>query len=286
MTRISSFFSKSSPSAFQVLSDLHLEVGQQYSSFIIPPSAPYIILAGDIGRLIDYGSYLAFLAKQTAQFEQVFLVLGNHEFYGLSFLAGLEKAQKLENEAALNGKLVLLHQRRFDIPNSAITILGCTLWSSVPEDAREVVRMKVKDFEKIDGWAIDDHNGSHEADLTWLRHQALEIQRENKSRARRERVRDILVVTHHAPSMQETSSPKNVSNPWSCAFATDLLGDASWAEVKAWVFGHTHFTTQFERNGIKVFSNQRGYVLPGSIEEKSAERDEKKVFDVRRVLRV
>ncbi|KAG9228512.1 hypothetical protein BJ875DRAFT_341420, partial [Amylocarpus encephaloides] len=146
---IRSFFSKSSPLAFQILSDLHLEVGQQCSSFIIPPSAAYLILAGDIGRLIDYESYLAFLAKQAAQFEQVFLILGNHEFYGLSFHAGLERAQKLENEAVLKGKLVLLHRRRCNIPNSEITILGCTLWSNLPEDAREVVRVKVKDFEKI-----------------------------------------------------------------------------------------------------------------------------------------
>jgi predicted phosphodiesterase len=286
MNKIRSFFSKFSPSAFQVLSDLHLEVGRQYSSFIIPPSAPYLILAGDIGRLIDYESYLAFLAKQAAQFEQVFLILGNHEFYGLSFLAGIERAHKLENEAVLNGKLVLLHQRRFDVPNSETTILGCTLWSMVPEDAREVVRMKIKDFEKIEGWTVDDHNASHEADLTWLRHQALEIQRQNKSRAKGKRAKNILVVTHHAPSMQETSCPKNISNPWSSAFATDLLGDPSWGDVKAWVFGHTHFTTQFERNGIKVISNQRGYVLPGRREGTDGERDAKNVFDVRRVVRV
>ncbi|KAF5867400.1 putative ser thr protein phosphatase superfamily protein, partial [Botrytis fragariae] len=61
---------------FQILSDLHLEVCSQYYTFSIAPVAPYLILAGDIGRLIDYEGYLAFLAKQTAQFEKVFLVLG------------------------------------------------------------------------------------------------------------------------------------------------------------------------------------------------------------------
>ncbi|RFU27231.1 hypothetical protein B7463_g9118, partial [Scytalidium lignicola] len=148
--KISSLFSKSSSPSFQILSDLHLEVGQQYISFKIPISAPYLILAGDIGRLIDYDSYLVFLAAQTAQFEQVFLILGNHEFYGLSFTAGLEQAQKLEHEEVLGGRLILLHQKRFDIPNSRVTILGCTLWSKILEDAKQVVRMRVKDFEKID----------------------------------------------------------------------------------------------------------------------------------------
>lgn len=280
------FFRRSPRSSFQILSDLYLEVGRQSSSFVVPPSAPYLILAGDIGRLIDYELYLEFLAKQAAQFKRIFLVLGNHEFYGLSYHAGLESAQKLENEEALNGKLVLMHQRRYDISDTETTILGCTLWSAVPASAKEVVRMRVKDFEKIEAWTVDDHNASHEADNTWLRHQTLQIQRQNESKAKGQRTTNILVVTHHAPSVQKTSSPKNVGNPWSSAFATELLGDACWSEVKAWVFGHTHFTTQFERNGIKVLSNQRGYVLPGSKEGNNKQRNGKMEFDVRKVIHV
>lgn len=38
----------------QIMSDLHLEVGQQYASFTFPTTAPFLMLAGDIGRLIDY----------------------------------------------------------------------------------------------------------------------------------------------------------------------------------------------------------------------------------------
>lgn len=78
---------------FQYMSDLHLEVGQQYLTFDFDPRAPYLILAGDIGRLVDYESYLAFLRKQMARYERVFLVLGNHEFYGTSFEAGVARAR-------------------------------------------------------------------------------------------------------------------------------------------------------------------------------------------------
>lgn len=42
--------------------------------------------------------------------------------------------------------------------------------------------------------------------------------------------------------------------------------------------------TQFERSGIRIVSNQRGYVLPDSAEKKSNARDDKKVYDVRRVV--
>ena len=158
-SRMHFFSSKSSSPSFQIASDLHLEVGQQYSFFKIPPTAPYLILAGDIGRLIEYDSYLAFLASQTAQFELVFLVLGNHEFYGLSIAAGIKQAQKLEQEAILSRKLVLLHQKRFNVPNSTTTILGCTLWSNIPDNAREVVQTKVKDFQKSGIRVISNQRG-------------------------------------------------------------------------------------------------------------------------------
>src|SRR3954465_12501273 len=96
MEKIRCWFTKSESPSCQILSDLHLEVGQQYGSFKIPPAAPYLILAGDIGRLIDYDAYLGFLAIQTTNFDKVFLVLGNHEFYSLSFTTGLVQARKLE----------------------------------------------------------------------------------------------------------------------------------------------------------------------------------------------
>ncbi len=68
---------------FQYVSDLHLEVGQQYSSYQIPPCAPYLILAGDISRIVpDYDDLSIFLAIQCQNFEKVLYVLGNHEFYG------------------------------------------------------------------------------------------------------------------------------------------------------------------------------------------------------------
>lgn len=147
---------------FQIMSDLHLEISQQYSSFDIPVAARYLILAGDVGRLVDYDAYVTFLQKQTDRFELVFLVLGNHEFHGTSFSAGLEDAKCLERKPCLNGKLVLLHRAKYHIPNTRVMILGCTLWSSIPENAREVVNYKIQDFQKIEDWSVDRHNESHE----------------------------------------------------------------------------------------------------------------------------
>ncbi len=109
-----------SSSKFQVLSDLHLEVGDQYQSFQIPVQAPFLILAGDIGRLQDYDKYLSFITTQCARFRAVYLVLGNHEFYGISRSDGLARAHRLENDEKTLGRLKVFNRTRLDLhPPSA-----------------------------------------------------------------------------------------------------------------------------------------------------------------------
>jgi len=240
------------------MSDLHLEVGKQYSSFDFPVSAPYLILAGDIGCLVDYELYLEFLRIQCERYERVFLVLGNHEFYGLSRDEGLRRAEALVKESVLRGRLSLLNRSRVDLElHPDITILGCTLNSHITPETRSVVAMKVQDFRKINGWSIDDHNAEHMKDVEWLKQEVSRIRNEYLDSGK-----EILVVTHHAPCTQNTSSPADTVSAWSTAFSTDLLQESSLTGVQCWIFGHTHYTTDVMKSGVRVISNQRGYVLP------------------------
>lgn len=280
--RLRSFFSDKPSLPFQVLSDLHLEVDQQYTSFEFPVCASYLILAGDIGRLTDYDAYLSFLQKQIERFEVVFLVLGNHEFYKESFESGLEKARKLEQEPCLNGRLILLHQRRYDIPGSDVTILGCSLWSRIPQESSDNIRYKVQDFHQIIDWTIDNHNAAHGADSEWLLRELELIQDENERAGGQGQKRSVLVVTHHAPLTKSTSSPRNEKSPLTPAFATNILLRISKLDgVKAWVFGHTHYSTEFKCRSVRVVSNQRGYVLNGvRLGDKTNRFDATKVIDV------
>lgn len=239
------------------MSDLHLEVGQQYLTFDFDVAAPNLILAGDIGRLIDYEGYTSFLQKQIARYNRVFLVLGNHEFYDLSFEDGLERARALEKEPVLEGKLILLQQNKIAFDDGRNVILGCSLWSFIPGNSAPRIAAAVNDFKRIEGWSIERHNAAHSEDLAWLRQ---EVQRHDSHA-------NILIVTHHAPLVDETASPRHKDSPFKSAFATDLLCNTRagpWRQVKYWVFGHTHWTTQFKVKGIQVVSNQRGYVYPGN----------------------
>ncbi|EQK99584.1 hypothetical protein OCS_04701 [Ophiocordyceps sinensis CO18] len=164
----------------------------------------------------------------------------------------LDAARRLSREPSLADTVVVLNKTRWDDPDSNLTILGCTLWSAISDEARGVVEAKVNDFKKMGAWTARKHNEVHADEVAWLRHQV--------SLARG---RLLLVATHHAPCLEGTSQPGHSDNPWSSAFATDLLAQEGWGGVSVWVFGHTHYSTDFSLpSGIRLVANQRGYVLP------------------------
>ncbi|KAF3771013.1 hypothetical protein M406DRAFT_232888, partial [Cryphonectria parasitica EP155] len=259
----------------QIMSDLHLEHGQQYATFDFPVTAPWLVLAGDIGRLVDYDKYHEFLRRQVDRYDRVFLVLGNHEFHGLTYEEGVERALELSREPSLASKLTLLHRRTWqdgdDGGPSQVVVMGCTLWSCIPASAKQIVESKTSDFRNIKAWSVEKHNEIHAQEAAWLHdkllHHSSSISNNTtpaEPNGRKKNRRNIIVVTHHAPSADGTSSPAYASNPWTFAFATDVLPSLDLEVVKAWVFGHTHYTTDFFWNSVQVVANQRGYVLPGS----------------------
>ncbi|KAK3191200.1 hypothetical protein K4F52_002788 [Lecanicillium sp. MT-2017a] len=262
---------ESQPPEIQILSDLHLELNQQYKTYTFPVTAPILLLAGDTGRLVDYDAYLHFIAAQTARYEKVLLVLGNHEFFGATYEEGLNAAVKLEAEPALQGRLVLLHRRRWECPGLAV--LGCTLWSHVPDDRKDAVVAKVGDYKRIQGWTTDLHNRLHQEDVAWLREQVAAAGAEK-----------MLVVTHHAPCVQGTSRPEHIENPWTVAFATDVLPHGNWGSVQTWVYGHTHYSTDFMCNGVRVVANQRGYVSTDEDETLETSKRDPHRFDARMTI--
>ncbi|QYS92856.1 Putative calcineurin-like phosphoesterase [Trichoderma simmonsii] len=264
----------------QILSDLHLEIGQQYTSYTFPVTAPFLLLSGDIGRLIDYDNYKAFLETQASRYKKVFLVLGNHEFYELDYGSGLSMAQRLSEEPSLKDSIVLLNKSRWDDPDSKLTVLGCTLWSAIPEEAATMIETKINDFKKIIGWTTQKHNQIHTEEAEWLRKEVAQLATQGQYNSRQ-----ILIATHHAPCLEGTSKPADTNSPWTPAFATDLVTKGNWGNVTCWIFGHTHYSTDFQYNGIRLLANQRGYVFPME-KLKSKSKQNPHVFDPAMVIKL
>ncbi|KAG6876118.1 hypothetical protein C0992_000914 [Termitomyces sp. T32_za158] len=138
--------------------------------------------------------------------------------------------------------------------NHDLTILGCTLWSALNPDDLDILSWSLTDFRRINSFNPDAYVDLHKADLAWLNSTIASI-------ARDEPERHIVVFTHHAPTKDGTGDPKFNDGPTDSAFVTELTGEECWEsrKIKLWAFGHTHWCCDFDRNGIRVYANQRGY---------------------------
>lgn len=273
MRKLIPFLSKSA--SFQIVSDLYLDIDNQYSRSEIPASAPYLILAGDVGKLVDFTEYLNFLEHLVPNFERIFLILGNHEFYGISIAEGYVKADLIVRSESLKNKVTLLNRLRYDILDAPITLIGCTLWSHIPPERQEVVLNTVQDFQEIQHWSLELHNQKHVRDLRWLRNQVKNIHNEKPGNA-------IIIVTHHAPCKNGTYNTEEVNEQLGSAFASDIVDVVEWPAVVLWVYGHTQFSNDFKRGKIRLVSNQRGYdpmALSGNLVPSEQ-------FDIRKTVKI
>ncbi len=204
------------------MSDLHLESGSGYDTFMIEPRAPYLALLGDVGNTRDDKLY-KFFETQLRRFQKVFFLLGNHD------------------------------QKRYDI-NPNVTILGCTLFSHITSEQKETVSFGLWDFYDIAEWTVEDHTKARHSDLTWLQSQLTTLSKDDVKR-------HVFVMTHHSPTIAaEVCDPKHGNSNISSGFASDLVpGTRGLEGINVWAFGHTHFNCDFMMGSMRVCTNQRGY---------------------------
>ncbi|KAF2029724.1 hypothetical protein EK21DRAFT_100952 [Setomelanomma holmii] len=281
---------------FQVLSDLHLDHESQYLTFHIPVAAPYLILGGNIGRLVDYDEYLSFLVRRCNLHEKVYLVLGALEFHGMGWMEGLQLAHKMEQNPVTKGRLEVLYETRSDVPNTNITLLGCTLWSKIPESDTAAVMRKIPEFDEEKGikdWDIKQHNSEHKRDHKWLLEE-LKKARPTPAPAggaapAPAAPRDVIVITSFAPDLDAALDPWQIDAPWVTAYGTNFLTKENWSGVKLWLSGATGRTCEFEKGGVTVISNQRGRKgedVTGLLKDGMSERQKVGLFDVMKVVKI
>lgn len=248
-----------------ILSDLHLEISTSYDLFKIKPEASILALLGDIGTVERQKTEcLAFLTTQLKEFAAVLFVPGNHEAYHSSWSVTLailrEFEEQVRKEPSL-GNFVLLDRTSYQIPNTDVVILGCSLFSLVPPERKMVVYQGLNDFYLTKGWDVDGHNEAHQRDLAWLNEAVAELEQ-------RVDVDKIVILSHWSPSKDTRAiEPRHVGSSIASAFSTDLSREPCYRsdKVKACAFGHTHYNcdflaeTQLRRMPLRLVTNQRGY---------------------------
>ncbi|KUJ15343.1 uncharacterized protein LY89DRAFT_686104 [Mollisia scopiformis] len=272
---------------FQIESDWHLEQAQFFdleyrvfrANFPAPQPGDILLLAGDCGRVnlgtaraangslseFDYfAAYQRVLQEDFAPtYRHVFLIGGNNEPKTLPLGPILEESiVKLKSMENAIPNLTVLENQSADLSGLGhdITILGCTLWSRIREDAAPASG----DAGTWTGETNAAHNERFERSYQWLKDEVARVRRERPTHR-------IIIMTHHAPTIRESGQPGRDGTraeglvpaqpeQWS-GYQTDILGGEGLVGLRPgdhWVFGHTHFSTQFEQDEVRCISNQRG----------------------------
>lgn len=223
----------------QVISDVHLEFG----SFELPDkNCDVLIAAGDIGVGVEGLEWLQSLDVP------VIYVAGNHEYWGyeLNDLSDqLKDLSKGSNVHYLEKNSVIIEGIRF---------IGCTLWTDFNEtddqNVMEELQSMMNDFRYIsfdDGAVTPEH--------------FIKINQESKKWLNRELTKKhngaTVVVTHHAPCVKSWASDPDDYLKY--AYCNELDVVLKENDIDLWVHGHIHHSNDYNKHGVRVVSNPRGY---------------------------
>jgi len=236
----------------QYASDLHLEFGANsvyLRNHPLTPIGDVLVLAGDICYLND-DLYLKhpFWNWAGDNFEQVFVIPGNHELYNHYDINELHENLCLKIRS--NVRCVYNSIIRLDDDTD---LIASTLWSEIHAgDACHTERF-ISDFHRI-------RNGEYR--LTWERFnyehsrciKFIERSVENSN------VKNLIVATHHVPSFQ-LMPDEFADSPINGAFTTELGNFIANSRIKYWIYGHSHRNIDKVIGDTHCVCNQLGYVF-------------------------
>jgi len=219
-------------------SDVHLEFNNTLDlvKSIRPGPDEVCICSGDIGNPVsqEYDIFFTFLHEN---FKKVFVIAGNHEYYGAIGIP-------------LTNKFLVSYFKKFNNISFLINsweiyegycFIGTTLWSNITNPFNTI-----NDMYKIPNFSVLEYNKLHKECLEFLG-QAL-------------RQENCIVLSHHLPSFSLINEKYKEAhiNQW---FATDLdsLIEQHKERIKCWIYGHTHTESIQEISGISFLCNPIGY---------------------------
>ncbi|WP_339790897.1 metallophosphoesterase [uncultured Imperialibacter sp.] len=249
----------------QYASDLHLEMLANaawiYRNPFIPCSE-ILILAGDITYLTELHVNSPFFDTLSNQFEAVYIVPGNHEFYSWSY--DIERTFP-SFRLPIRDNIFYLNNQVIEFPG--MRILFTTLFSKISNHS--YVKSKINDFSnciyKGENFTTLDYNDCHANCIDFLE-KALAIPF----------LGNTIIVSHHAPYPPEYCGyPKPTA--LNEVYHVDLLWLTEKYKIDHWIHGHNHNNQESLKIGKATFhTNQLGYVA----------RDQHKTFRTDVVLEI
>lgn len=234
----------------QYCSDLHLEMlfnRAWIKEHPLIPKGDILIIAGDTDYLGDGFGQLDFFKKISDEFEQCYLIPGNHEYYGgydISTAFGKTNEKILPNVTLVNNDV---------IKHNEIDLIFSTMWSLIGRFKYEITNA-ITDFHRIKyhGRTLTAHifNELHRKSFEFIKNA---VKHDGKK----------IVVTHHLPS-ELCNVDEFKDSIYNDAFCVDKTEFIKSSNIDYWIYGHSHRNiAEFEIDGTKLVTNQLGYVGHG-----------------------
>lgn len=221
------------------ISDVHIE-GYKFNIKQYQTDADVLILAGDIGRIDRQhrNTLQQLLIDAKSMYDNVLYVSGNHELYFQDYFEAYDILREMSDKA---GVQFLQNEEVFI---QGIKFFASTMWTDMAdmEKANEV-KQYLNDFRLItnEGMPITPEFIYEENKLArhFIKHTNANV-----------------IITHHLP-IWECVDPKWYLSTGNHGFVnTNLI-----TKGELWLFGHSHSSNDFWKDGTRFVSNQKGYGL-------------------------
>ena len=233
-------------------SDLHLEFGD-----LEMPGGDVLIIAGDACErrsIMKYQRCQDFFEIECAKYNQVFMVMGNHEHYHHRFDKTLEDLRELmpANVRILENENVL---------HEGVLILGATLWTNLNNGCHHTawqLRRNLNDFKVITNKYADGSYNKLTPEFTGQVHKSTVAYFESELAKNKDQ--KTLVITHHAPSLKSVHERYKSAHLMNGGYASDLSElILDNPQIAVWCHGHMHDPFDYMVGSTRVLCNPRGY---------------------------
>lgn len=233
----------------QYCSDLHLEF-KENAEFLsknpIQPSGSILLLAGDIVPFAVMDKHNSFFDRISDQFEMVYWIPGNHEYYNSDLLKRSgQLSEKIRDNVLLVNNRVIEHEH--------VRFIFSTLWSELSPSHEWEIQQSIADFQVISYGSsrfLPSHfNQVHKESRDFIE-ESLKQKWTGKT----------VVITHHVPTLLNYP-PEYKGGSLNEAFAVELSDLIEPSGADYWIYGHHHqFVPEFSIGTTKLSTNQLGYV--------------------------
>ncbi len=244
----------------QIASDMHLEgwlANKASPPLRYNPDAHVLILAGDLCNGIPNAQSAAWLAKRLGGCSWplgIYMVLGNHDYYGLELDEAASAWQEIFELIEVPAQVLHRTVATLVAPGGRVRLAGCTYWTDFDRNDPLLpfyAEKSIADYRwiRVNNQSIraSDVLQAHERDRNWL----LQLTPGSTDDP-------LVVVTHHAPSWRSVH-PDRKTDALNGAYVSASEWIAEQLTPAVWIHGHVHARCDYWHGGTRIVSNPIGY---------------------------